>query len=71
MAETQRTSIFRPSLQPQLLGDPFGLLQVIFDFDDQLVQLAVLAGRHAVFDHFGKAVQDLLDRGRDRCSCRG
>ena len=58
-------------LQLQLLGDSRRLLQVVFDFDDELVHRAVLAGREAIFDDFGKAVQDLLDRRRDKRSCRG
>ena len=54
---------FEAELQSQLLGDSRRLLQMIFDFDDELVHGAVLAGGHAVLDDFGKAVQDLLDGG--------
>ena len=61
IAATQRTSILSPSFKLQLFGDSGWLLQVIFDFDHELVHRAAFAGRHAVFDDFGKAVQDLLD----------
>ena len=47
----------------QLVGDSRGLVEVIFDFDDELVHRAVFTGGHTIFDDLGKAVQDLLDRG--------
>ncbi len=50
-------------LQLQLLGDSCGLLQMVFDLDHEFVHRAVFAGGDSVFDDFGKAVEDLLDRG--------
>ena len=50
-------------LELQLLGDSRGLLQIVFDLDDELVHRAMRSGGDSVFDDLGKAVQDLLDRG--------
>src|SRR5437868_4577130 len=50
-------------LKVQFLSDAGGVVEVVFDFDEEFVHRAVFAGGHSVFDDLGETVQDVLDRG--------